>query len=301
MRDYKKYLQGKGFSESSIVTYNRAVNRFVAWMEKQELEISQINYNDITAYIKYCKKKGNVQRTIQQEIGTLKHYFNYQRQIGEIPENPIQQLKIQGIKRQQLYDILKSEELEYLYLQYPSGLPRKLKGRKPTKEIQKRNRIIVGLLIYQGLNTTDLSNIELEHIKLETGTIEIQPTKKSNGRKLKLEPCQILELQHFILLEREQLLIIAEKETDKLIFSNGGGDNINNLLHKLLLEMKQILEKVNNFHQIRTSVITHWLKQYNLRETQYRAGHRYVSSTENYKVNDIESLQHDITKFSPSL
>jgi hypothetical protein len=33
---------------------------------------------------------------------------------------------------------------------------------------------------------------------------------------------------------------------------------------------------------------------------QYMAGHRYVSSTENYLVNDIEDLQDDITKYHPT-
>ena len=54
-----------------------------------------------------------------------------------------------------------------------------------------------------------------------------------------------------------------------------------------------------NFKQVRTSVITHWLKQYNLREVQYMAGHRYVSSTEAYLVNQIDDLQADIDKFHP--
>ena len=29
------------------------------------------------------------------------------------------------------------------------------------------------------------------------------------------------------------------------------------------------------------------------------AGHRYVSSTEAYKINDLEGLQEDIGKFHP--
>jgi len=45
--------------------------------------------------------------------------------------------------------------------------------------------------------------------------------------------------------------------------------------------------------------ITHWLKQYNLREVQYMAGHRYVSSTEAYPVNNMEDLRADIDQFYP--
>ncbi len=51
--------------------------------------------------------------------------------------------------------------------------------------------------------------------------------------------------------------------------------------------------------QLRTSVITHWLKNYNLREVQYMAGHRYVSSTEAYQINDLDDLIEDIGKYHP--
>ena len=37
-----------------------------------------------------------------------------------------------------------------------------------------------------------------------------------------------------------------------------------------------------NAKQIRASVITKWLRMYNLREVQYLVGHRYISSTESY-------------------
>jgi len=57
--------------------------------------------------------------------------------------------------------------------------------------------------------------------------------------------------------------------------------------------------KFINFKQVRTSVITHWLKIHNLRQVQYMAGHRFVSSTERYLVNQTEDLQADIDLFHP--
>jgi integrase/recombinase XerD len=46
-------------------------------------------------------------------------------------------------------------------------------------------------------------------------------------------------------------------------------------------------------------VTTHWLKQYNLREVQYMAGHRYVRLAEAYMVNQMEDLRADIDQFYP--
>jgi len=49
--------------------------------------------------------------------------------------------------------------------------------------------------------------------------------------------------------------------------------------------------------QIRASVIVHWLKLYNLRKVQVMAGHRYISSTENYKANNLDDLKEDINNY----
>jgi len=51
--------------------------------------------------------------------------------------------------------------------------------------------------------------------------------------------------------------------------------------------------------QIRASVITNWLHHYNLREVQYMAGHRFVSSTERYRTDNLEDLQKELEKYHP--
>jgi len=51
--------------------------------------------------------------------------------------------------------------------------------------------------------------------------------------------------------------------------------------------------------QIRASVITNWLKIHNLRQGQYFAGHKYVSSTERYQLNNLDNLQTKLEKHHP--
>jgi len=51
--------------------------------------------------------------------------------------------------------------------------------------------------------------------------------------------------------------------------------------------------------QIRASVITHWLKNHNLRQVQYMAGHKHVSSTERYQLNNLDNLHSKLEKFHP--
>ncbi len=70
-------------------------------------------------------------------------------------------------------------------------------------------------------------------------------------------------------------------------------------MHPLMKSLKQHNNKIKCIKQIRASVITNWLQQYNLRQVQYMTGHRYVSSTEAYQANNITELQDEIFKHHP--
>ena len=63
--------------------------------------------------------------------------------------------------------------------------------------------------------------------------------------------------------------------------------------------LKKKYPNVKSGKQIRMSVITNKLKTHNLREVQYFAGHKWVSSTERYKLGNIEDLKKEVDKFHP--
>src|SRR3990167_2168028 len=56
---------------------------------------------------------------------------------------------------------------------------------------------------------------------------------------------------------------------------------------------------IKDANDIRSTVINHWLKQYNIRQVQYMIGHKYVSSTERYSTNKLETLQEQIELLHP--
>ena len=98
---------------------------------------------------------------------------------------------------------------------------------------------------------------------------------------------------------RAELLAESNKETDLLFTSKGAGNHLQNAIQKLLQKLKKKHKEIESLKQIRASVITHWVKNYNLREAQYFAGHRYVSSTEAYLINGLDDLQEEIEKYHP--
>jgi len=64
-------------------------------------------------------------------------------------------------------------------------------------------------------------------------------------------------------------------------------------------QIRLIDKRFFNFTQIRISVISFWIKTYGLRKAQYLAGHRNISTTEQYIPNNLDNLIEDINKLHP--
>jgi site-specific recombinase XerD len=303
--DYKNYLTAKGYTSESTAGIIKAANKFLEWIHEQQLEITTINYNDITAYIKSNQQRSIKTRTVQIIVINIKHYLNYLVEASIIPSNPALALKIKNAKRKTVYNILSTEELEHIYKSYQANKETLIAAGRTcppqvlNKLARKRNKIMLGLLIYQGVATDDIKNLEPTHLELREGKITIPSAKRSNERSLKLESHQIFDLYDYINEIRKQILTLTKKNSTKLFISIGTGNKLQNSLQKLIEELKKQNPKLENLHQLRASVITNWLKQYNKRKVQYMAGHRYISSTEHYEASNIETLQEDLQRFYP--
>ena len=289
--DFKNYVLSKGFSSKTTATYQKNVLSFITWTDRQQIEPEQATYRELLGYIQHLRTKNISSRTIQSYINSLNHYYKWIVKRKLRSDNPTTNIDIKGIKRRSLYHILSKQELEKIYYDY-----KELSNQSPS---QKRNEIMVSLLVYQGLTTTELKNLTIQDVKLREGTIYIAATRKSNARSLQLESHQILDIMEYTLQVRQIILSESGKETDLFFVTNGSSLQLQNVIQKLMQQLRKQSRKIENIKQIRTSVITHWLKNYNLRETQYMAGHRFVSSTEAYLINDLEDLQTDINKYHP--
>jgi site-specific recombinase XerD len=288
MGNFKDYLQSKRHSKINIEKSYYSLHNYLDWCEKEKIESEFATYNEILSYLKQVQKRGITKSTTYKYLNSIKHYYNWLIKEGKREENPCREIKIKGIKGKQIHDILNRQELEQLY--HTSAAE---------TLTEKRNRVIVGLLIWQGITTKELANLTVKAVDLRAGNVFVSGSRTSNERTLKLDAQQILDLMEYSLTSRKELLQLSGKESDLLIVSSGKSHLIINTMAKLLKKLQRQNPRIKSVHQIRASVITHWLKLYNLRETQYKAGHRYVGSTEAYQINDLDDLQEDINKYHP--
>lgn len=287
-RNFRGYLQSKGHSNNNITRAYNHLENFLDWCEREKIESELASYNETLSYLQHLKQRNLQRATIYKYLNSIKHYYNWLIKEEKREDNPTTTIKIKGIKGKQLHDILNRQELEQLYHNYPA----ETLG-------DKRNKVIVGLLIWQGITTAELGKMQVKDVDLRAGTITIRRARRSNERTLKLDAQQILDLMEYSLTIRREILQSSRKKSELLIVSGGSSHLIINTMNGLTKQLRKQNPKVSSVKQIRASVITHWLKIYNLRETQYKAGHRYVSSTEAYQINDLDDLQEDINKYHP--
>lgn len=282
---FRKYLQNKQLDKNTIRMKTNYTGYFLKWLETENLQQTTVTYNDLLDFINYCKEKGKSPKLINSNLRAIRNYYEYLKTKDEYLINPAKNLHLKGIRKKLPSNILSYETLEELYNDYEAYDLR-----------TKRNRIILSLLIYQAVTTEELHRIQVYDIDLRNGKLNVPGSKRSNNRKLELKSVQILELQEYINEIRPKLI---KQETEQLIISVTGSENIKPSLFNMFKQVKKYNPNIRNAKQIRISVITYWLKNHNLRKVQYLSGHKYVSSTERYQMNNIESLQKQLDLFHP--
>jgi integrase/recombinase XerD len=285
MKAFEDYLQNKGFAKATVYQHCRYCGQFLEWLEMEQINPSDCSYNDLLSWVDRLKQSGDSIKLVNRKLLSVRHYFSFFQLKNKEAANPAAGLYLKSSRKRLVSGIISFDRLEKLYQSYPV-----------TDDRELRNKVILSLLVYQGVTTDELHHLETDHVKLREGKLKIPGNKRSNGRVLHLQAFQVLDLQEYLLTVRPKLT--TEKE-GKLFLSMEGKPELKNSLHHLFRAVKKVEPQISNANQIRQSVITYWLKNHNLRQVQYMAGHKYVSSTERYQQNNIEDLQKEVNKYHP--
>jgi site-specific recombinase XerD len=282
--NFEAYLQNKKYSVVTIRYYIKDSDHFINWLRGEGITADSFTYTELLDFMRSCNAAGITKGRLHGILGVIRHYCNYLIHEGKRNDNPAAGVFIKGLVRKLPTNLLNMEEMEELYKQYSVQL-----------SVSASKKIMFGLMIYQGITVGELMRLEAIHIKLKDGKIFIKGTKRSNERLLNLHASQITELQQYISSNKfkEGYLFIEQRKT--LVSEK----NINNRIQYMLKQLRQLNPKVINPKQIRSSVITEWLRKNNLRQVQYLAGHKYVSSTERYQTSNLDDLQSELHHHHP--
>ena len=299
------FFHQKKFAPDTIKTYCNYTGYFLTWQHKAP-ELT--TYNDLLAFVKHCKTKGRNPRNINIVLTAVRHYFD----MLQLNPNPATGIRVRGEKQSIPHDLLSPDQLHRLYEQHPVY-----------NERTQRNKVITGLYVYQAITTDELQQLTPAHIHLAAGKIHIPATKNTQhkgGRKartLHLKAHQILALQEYLSITRPKIVHDIQsgkrqqcasrkptqiKETvlqHQLFISLNGSEHIKNSIKHLMEDLRKLDPQVKDAVQLRKSVIVNWLKVHDIRQVQYMAGHGSISSTERYRIANLEELEEALKMHHP--
>lgn len=246
-------------------------------------------YNEIVMHLADFKRQYTSELTQISHLIGIKRFYDFLVYTNVIENHPCKNLFIRTHRRPiQTDSLFTPEELEMLFNR---------EGRY--KNINMRNKVLIGFMIYQGLRSEELTRLKLDDCNLDEGTLFIRKSNVSNKRVLELKSRQIIHLINYLERARPNLLKV---KTDNLLVTYHGGSIGVDSISKIFKSLKSLFpEKKLNPITIRQSVIYNWLnlKNYPLSDVQIMAGHKYPSSTEKYLSKDMESRRRLINKYYP--
>lgn len=284
--ELENYLQNE-LSEGTVKTYLYEIEKF----KKHYRNPEKLNYQNLIEYLELLRKSYNPQ-SVKRTIYAIKKYYDYLVNIGKVKQNIATNIKIKDGKENpiQLQELLTEKELQKLL--------EKREERYPI--LEKRNQIIMSLLINQALLVGDIERLTIEDLDLKEAKIRIPKSGITNERILELKAEQILLFYQYLNEEREQLKTFRTELENYFLLGKLGtkitSDDINYLVSTYKKNFKKKLTSIT----IRQSVIKLKLDQgENLRKVQYFAGHKHADTTGKYRETGIDALQTAINQFHP--
>jgi site-specific recombinase XerD len=288
MINLQEYLQQR-HPPATVKSYHREITIYL----QKHPKAAKYNYKEVMGYISELRSRysnaGNVSRIVQ----ALKKYYQYLHTSGQRKDNPAKAIRLRDNKAKplQLQELFTTAELQTLL--------------QPKKErypfLMDRNKVMMSLLVNQGLKLGELAGLDIHHISLADGTIFVPGSGNTNKRTLQLKAEQVMLLHGYIHEARPKLVTARTANSPKLLLSKLGQP-------LSIADIQYLVETFGSLYPerhltpqtIRMSVIMNLLNAGNdIRVVQVFAGHKRPDATEKYKQSHIEALKTEIQKHHP--
>jgi site-specific recombinase XerD len=310
MGTFVDHLESQELSRASIGLYNRYLLEFMVFMDQDGTDVDEATGATVAAYLQRLQRRELTNATRRIHLLVLRKFFAWRVSVGAREGNPAEHLKMRGVERNKVHTILSIQELEALHAGYAievagseeastgKGCRTKASWASTSKVLRERNRVMIGLLVHQGMTTTEIAALNVQDLRLKEGLLDVQAMKFSKARTLELKAYVMRVRAELMKFHRagEQALFLNAPRAGK---HEAKGDSLQ-VWKRLSEELRKQNPRFQDVNQVRASVITHWLGKHGLRQVQYMAGHRFISSTERYQVGQIADLQSDIDRFHPA-
>lgn len=301
-KNFKSYLIEKGLTQRSIKRKQREIIHYLEWVEDQGLLITQTTYQDLLRFIEKWQEEEKSVHQINRCLQAISDYYQY---LGI--EDIAYRVRVRGVIQKVPGPQFTAEQMDQIYDCF-EVMP-------DHGYYHYSDKILLGMMIYQGLELRNFLGIEISHLDLKKGVVYVSSHSRRLARYIPLEAHQIIPLHEFLeirpsiikewLKQKHYLPKENKVMTDKLFSPQCEAYQRLHIQYKRLSKRvkRQTKEKLDldiiKLSQLRQSRITHWIEVFGLRKAQYLAGLRSVQSVERYQKMNLKNLQEQVRKHHP--
>ncbi|MAT40288.1 MAG: site-specific tyrosine recombinase XerD [Ectothiorhodospiraceae bacterium] len=290
LQKFKQFIMlERGMSKNSIDAYMLDLRRFSNYLSEHNIDSpTEVTPTLMTEYIQQLQDLGLSSTSIARNISSLKQYFNYLDQEGEISSNPIAEFKTPTLDKH-LPDVLSHDEMERI-----------LESPDTSTLLGIRDRSMLELMYATGIRVTELVTLKMEHVNTDSGFIHVYG-KGNKERVLPVGTLALLWLDRYIWDARPRFMN-TRKKADAVYLNNRGSGmtrmSVWNIVKKYTT--KAGIRKHVHPHTFRHTFATHLLDGgADLRSIQEMLGHSDISTTQRYTHMTKDYLKEVHETFHP--
>ena len=179
--EFLSYLSiERNYSPRTVTAYRSDFRRFLGFLESQEIEAlpSTVERTVLRGYIVGMRTGGLSPTSIARRIHSLQSFWKYLLAEGHAQVDPFAQISIPKRPRT-LPQVLSLEEA-----------PRRLEAAERQSSVFNafRDRAVLALMLFGGLRRSEILNLELRDLDMDSGTIRLTAAKGNKSRMLPLAP-----------------------------------------------------------------------------------------------------------------
>lgn len=286
LKEFESYLKiEKKASSNTMSSYLRDVRQFTDYIVCENLPLVRVTQRNIESYVRYLAGKGKSVSTITRAVASLKSFYSYLLETGQVAANPVRGVTPAKAERK-LPQILTSKEVE-VFLEQPECTDAK----------GYRDRAMLELLYATGIRVSELISLNVENLNLSAGFIRC--VGKSKERIIPLYPTAVRALNEYVSNVRPRMV---ENPQESALFVNMNGERMSRQgFWKIIKHYQETanIKKEITPHTLRHSFAAHLLENgADLRSIQEMLGHADISSTQVYvqivkqKLKDVYNKAH---------
>lgn len=283
--EFENYLTvDRKYSQNTIDKYLTNLKKFKDFFKNKQ--INNITEDDISSYIKYLYENGLSERSVSNNISTLKSFYKYLLLFKNLKNNPLGSIEYPKLKKN-LPKTLSYNEVNALL------------DIEINNYYDYRNKAMIELMYASGLRVSELVNLLVHDVNFENCTVRIFG-KGSKERIVPIGDYAIEAINNYLLKARSWLS--KDKKSDYLFLNNHGDKMTRQAFFKILQKMAREKNIKTEFspHTLRHSFATHLLQNgADLRSIQELLGHSSISTTQIYTTVTDEYVNKNYHKFHP--